>query len=54
MSNYYIFQDLTTGEYLFRGKWYEDYPYEAIREYEEYLEEKADYEYHSRRDEKCF
>lgn len=36
--------DPMTGEWFFRGKWYEEYPEEAVESYGEYLIEKYENE----------
>lgn len=34
MVNRYLYQDISTGEWYFRGKWYPEYPAMLIEDYE--------------------
>jgi hypothetical protein len=49
---YYLYQDIATGEWLFRGRWYEEYPREEIEKYEQECIEEGDWRHHQRRDER--
>ena len=47
-----LHQDLVTGEYLYKGKWYRDYPSEQIEQDEAEQDEHQEREQDERRDEK--